>query len=51
MKCKRIAYTGKAESILFDTIYNEIANQNEELADEMFSYFNKESFVDRKSVV
>jgi len=46
MKCKRIAYTGKAESILFDTIYNEIANQNEELADEMFSYFNKESFVE-----
>jgi hypothetical protein len=46
MKCKRIAYTGKAESILFDTIYDKIANQNEKVAEELFAYFGKESFIE-----
>jgi hypothetical protein len=46
MKCKRKAYTGKAESILFDTIYDKIANQNEKVAEELFAYFGKESFIE-----
>jgi hypothetical protein len=44
MACTRVSITGKSESILFDTIYNNLANQNEQLADEMFSHFKSELF-------
>ena len=44
MTCTRISITGKAESILFNDIYEKIAKENEQLADEMFSHFKSELF-------
>lgn len=44
MACIRTSITGNSESILFNTIYENIANQNEELADSMFAHFNSELF-------
>lgn len=44
MACTRISITGKAESILFNTIYENFAKENEQLADKMFSHFKSELF-------
>ena len=43
MACIRTSITGNAESILFNTIYDKITN-NEQLADEMYSHFKSELF-------
>ena len=44
MACTRVSITGKSESILFNDIYNKIAENNEELADKMFSHFESDLF-------
>jgi alkylated DNA repair dioxygenase AlkB len=44
MACIKLSATNGAESILYNTIYNEIANQNEKLADEMYVHFKGELF-------
>ena len=43
MACIRTSITGNAESILFNTIYDKITN-NEQLADEMYNHFKSELF-------
>ena len=47
MTCYRQSKTeNKANSILFDTIYDKIAEQNEFKADELYSYFESENFIE-----
>lgn len=47
MYCERIATkTNKADSMLFDTIYNSIA-KNEQEADSIYAYFQSKDFLDK----
>ena len=40
MSCTKISKTNKAESNLFNTIYNGVANKNEQLATFYYNWFN-----------
>ena len=44
MSCIKISKTNKAESNLFNTIYNGVANKNEQLATFYYNWFNTKSF-------
>ncbi|HEX8586042.1 MAG TPA: hypothetical protein VF680_16735 [Allosphingosinicella sp.] len=47
MACKRQTKTNSADSILFNTIYENLADQNELKADELYSYFHSEDFIEQ----
>ena len=44
MSCTKISKTNKAESTLFNTIYNGMANKNEQLATFYYNWFNTRAF-------
>jgi hypothetical protein len=46
MSCTRISLTGGAESLLYKDLYEKIADKNETKADEMFTYFKSEAFIE-----
>lgn len=44
MSCIRISKTNKGESKLFNTLYNQVANGNEQLATIHYNYFSSKAF-------